>query len=131
MAGNSVLLDTTVVVNHLRVASDRLKSHLEAGGDIYLPLTVVGELFAGACRMTHREKGLDQILRFRRTCALLLPGEATAVCYGEIHAELAKAGTPIPQNDIWIAAFAREHGLPLATTDPHFKHVQGLNTLSW
>ena len=52
---------------------------------------------------------------------VLVPTESTAVLYGAIHAELAMAGTPIPQNDIWIAAVAREHELPLVTRDAHFR----------
>ena len=37
----------------------------------------------------------------------------------------------LAQNDIWIAAVALEHGLPLATRDPHFSLVSGLTTLLW
>jgi predicted nucleic acid-binding protein len=47
----------------------------------------------------------------------------TSVFYGQIAAGLARAGTPIPQNDIWIAALARQSGLPVATTDDHFDRV--------
>jgi predicted nucleic acid-binding protein len=45
--------------------------------------------------------------------------------------ELAQAGTPIPENDVWIAAHAMEHGLPLATRDEHFHRVAGLIVLDW
>jgi len=44
---------------------------------------------------------------------------------------LKMAGTPIPENDLWIAAAALEHGLPLATRDAHFRHVPGLTVLDW
>ena len=62
---------------------------------------------------------------------LLVPSEATAREYGRIKAELRAAGKPIPENDIWIAAQAREHGLPVATCDEHFKCVDGLTVLDW
>jgi predicted nucleic acid-binding protein len=62
---------------------------------------------------------------------VLASTESTAVLYGAIHASLAMAGTPIPQNDIWIAAVAREHELPLVTRDAHFPQVQGLVILTW
>ena len=41
------------------------------------------------------------------------------------------AGTPILQNDIWIAALARQTGLPVATTDDHFDRVANLAVLKW
>ena len=56
------------------------------------------------------------------------------VVLGELHfvkAELAQRGRPIPGNDLWIAAMARQHDLPLATRDAHFAQVQRLKTLAW
>jgi len=62
---------------------------------------------------------------------LLLPSQTTTREYGRIKAELARAGTPIPENDMWIAAQAIEHGLPLATCDAHFSRISGLTILDW
>jgi predicted nucleic acid-binding protein len=62
---------------------------------------------------------------------LLFPSETTTREYGRIKAELARAGAPIPENDVWIAALAIEHGLPLATCDAHFSRVSGLTVLDW
>lgn len=50
---------------------------------------------------------------------------------GRLRAQLAKAGTPIPENDIWIASLALEHQLPLAARDAHFDLVIGLQVLKW
>jgi tRNA(fMet)-specific endonuclease VapC len=44
---------------------------------------------------------------------------------------LRVAGTPIPENDVWIAAIAIQHSLPLMTRDKRFKAVKGLEVLSW
>jgi tRNA(fMet)-specific endonuclease VapC len=55
----------------------------------------------------------------------------TADHYGQIRAALGKAGTPIPENDIWIAATALEYQLPLAARDDHFGRVSGLQILKW
>ncbi len=55
----------------------------------------------------------------------------TAEIFGQISAELALAGTPIPTNDVWVAALAREHALPVATDDAHFARVPGLTVLRW
>ncbi len=129
--GKSVLLDTTIVVDHFRLHNTHLDSFLQAGGLAYLPLTVLGELFAGAARVVRRDRAIQQIQLVLTTAILLLPGDATAQTYGEIHGEMAKAGTPIPQNDIWIAAMAREHQLPLVTRDSHFQKINGLIVLNW
>ena len=40
--------------------------------------------------------------------------------------ELTKLGTPIPENDIWIAAICLQHALPVATLDHHFSQVPNL-----
>jgi predicted nucleic acid-binding protein len=50
----------------------------------------------------------------------------TALRYGLLAATLKRNGTPIPQNDIWIAALAMEHGAHLATLDSDFSLVPGL-----
>ncbi len=58
-------------------------------------------------------------------------GANTADYYGMIKAQLAEAGTPIPENDIWIAALAREYSLPVVTRDRHFSMVAALTVLAW
>jgi len=45
--------------------------------------------------------------------------------------ELKRAGTPLPANDLWIAALAREHGLPIVSRDAHFDRVRGIQRLAW
>jgi len=60
-----------------------------------------------------------------------LPTARTAAEYGRIKAALKATGTPLPENDVWIAAFAIERSLPLATRDAHFAHVPGLIVLDW
>jgi hypothetical protein len=56
---------------------------------------------------------------------------ATAAHYGRLKALLARAGTPIPENDLWIASLALERGWPLATRDAHFGRVPGLVVHDW
>jgi tRNA(fMet)-specific endonuclease VapC len=55
----------------------------------------------------------------------------TAERYSEIRHELKSAGTPIPSNDLWIAALARHHGMRLVTRDNHFQAVRGLRIQAW
>ena len=128
--GKSVLLDTSVVIRHFR-DGNALASHLAAFEELYLPQTALAELYAGAFRSARPEKNLQQIERFLEAVDVLPPDESTPELYGRISAQLAQAGTPIPQNDIWIAAIALQSGLPLATCDAHFGHVTGLQLLQW
>jgi tRNA(fMet)-specific endonuclease VapC len=55
----------------------------------------------------------------------------TAERYAEIRHELKAAGTPIPTNDLWIAALARHHRMRLVTQDRHFRAIRGLRILAW
>ena len=128
--GKGVLLDTSVVVRHFR-DSNAMTSHFAAFEELYLPQTALGELYAGAFRSNRPEKNIEQIERFLDAVDVLLPDESTPELYGRISAQLAQAGTPIPQNDIWIAAVALQSDLPLAARDAHFRHVVGLQLLHW
>jgi predicted nucleic acid-binding protein len=62
---------------------------------------------------------------------VLLVDEVTAERYADIRAELKRAGRPIPGNDLWIAALARQHKTPLLSRDAHFDFVPGLKRIGW
>jgi tRNA(fMet)-specific endonuclease VapC len=126
----SVLLDTNVVVAHLRTDPD-LTARLRATPALYLPWVVLGELHYGALRAQRREAQLALIRDFLQTTTLLMPDQSTSETYGQVKAELAETGRLIPDNDIWIAAMARQFDLPLVTGDAHFAAVPRLTTLAW
>ena len=126
----SVLLDTSVAVGYFRQDLD-LQKKIDQVNDVYLPLVALGELLYGVKKSAHQARTLAQLKTFLSGCILLFPDETTAEFYGEIKAQLSAAGTPIPQNDIWIAAAAKEHDLPIATRDRHFSLVSGLTVLQW
>ncbi|HEV1284955.1 MAG TPA: type II toxin-antitoxin system VapC family toxin [Bryobacteraceae bacterium] len=115
----SVLLDTSIVVDYLRL-DPGLHQKIEEVDDVYLPLVVLGELLNGAHKSNQPAKALAQVKTFYDGCIVLLPDEKTADLYGQIKAELSAAGRKIPENDLWIAAAARQQGYPLATRDRHF-----------
>jgi tRNA(fMet)-specific endonuclease VapC len=90
---------------------------------------VIGELTYGAKNSNSIVEKLSQIEDFSKTVNLLNVGVETAAIYGEIKADLKKIGRPIPENDIWIAAIAKEHDLSLMTQDKHFQHISQLKLL--
>jgi len=109
-----------------------LSQLLESAGEVLLPVTVLGELHAGFEMGSRRDANRRQLGEF-----LALPGVETVAItqdmaerYGLLVKQLTHQGTPIPTNDIWIAACALETGARLVTYDPHFQHVHGLITLS-
>jgi tRNA(fMet)-specific endonuclease VapC len=57
--------------------------------------------------------------------------EETTVSYAAVRKELREAGTPIPSNDIWIAALCLQHKYPILSRDRHFDLVEGLKRLAW
>jgi tRNA(fMet)-specific endonuclease VapC len=64
-------------------------------------------------------------------CIVLEIDNITAEFFGEITAALYKKGKPIPTNDIWIAATAKQHNLKLISRDKHFTEVDGILLDSW
>ena len=129
-ASGDVLLDTSVVIPYFK-GDAALRGNFLASPTLYLPQTVLGELYCGANLSRNPVRGVAQIQNFLNAVVVLSPGVATAESYGRIRAQLARAGTPIPENDIWIAALALEHQLPLAARDAHFDRVNGLQVLQW
>jgi tRNA(fMet)-specific endonuclease VapC len=55
----------------------------------------------------------------------------TARYYAELKNALRLKGHPIPENDIWIAAVALQHGLALVTRDTHFDGIKNLKSVVW
>lgn len=95
------------------------------------PKPLLANWYCGACLSQSPAKHVAKIKTFLVAVAVLCPGVATAEQYGRLRAQLAKAGTPIPENDIWIAALALEHQLLLAARDAHFDLIAGLSVLKW
>lgn len=125
-----IFLDSSVVIPYFRKDSV-VGQQIRAYRNLYISVTVVGELYCGAYLSSNPSKVLSEIRGFLNGVAVLSPTDATADHYGKVRASLAKAGTPIPDNDIWIAATAIEHNLPLAARDAHFKLITGLNLILW
>ena len=118
------LLDTSAYSAFMRGHED-LKLALQRADRIVLTPIVLGELSAGFRAGTRRKKNeaeLRQFLSSPRVDIVSVDAE-TAERYAVILHALRKAGTPIPTNDIWIAASAMQHGLRLLTTDLHYNRI--------
>jgi len=129
MAGNKVLLDTNII-SALFKGDVNVANHIDKS-EVYLSSIVIGELFYGAEYSVKIEQNIANIRQLIATYNILNINDETAMVYGKIKAELRKKGTPIPENDIWIASTAIQHKLKLSTRDKHFLQIAGLKTLAW
>lgn len=96
--------------------------------EVWIPLFVLGEIKAGfqGGSQQRRNEILFRELLTKETVSVLLPGRETAEQYARLFVQLKRAGTPVPDNDLWIAALALEHDLVLVTRDRHFRHIPQL-----
>jgi len=126
----SFLLDTNIVVALFAHDAAAL-ANLASADEVYLPSIVAGELFYGAYNSTQTTQNLARIEALVATSVVLDSNAATARHYGRIKGELRLKGRPIPDNDIWIAALAYQHGLTLVSRDTHFGHIANLTIVTW
>jgi len=122
-----VAIDTNRLTDLLQ-GDARLAERLGACDEVWVPLVVLGEIKAGFHGGTqrHRNEALLQRFLAKATVSVLLPGRETAEHYARIFVQLKRAGTPVPDNDLWIAALALEHDLTLITRDRHFDRISQL-----
>lgn len=121
------LLDTNAYVELLK--GDITVADLVRGSEsIAFSMVVVGELLFGFRNGSRYDRNLATLDDFlsQPWIELVQVTRTTADRFGRIAGALRKAGTPIPTNDIWIAAHALETGAELITFDRHFEAVRGL-----
>ena len=91
---------------------------------------VLGELLAGFAGGSHEERNRRELAEFLGSPRVeMLPlSSGTAEHYARVFQLLRRKGSPIPTNDLWIAASALEHGYAVYTHDEHFRTIEGLVT---
>jgi len=122
-----LLIDTNCY-SDMDEGDSEIVRRIQSATEVWLPVIALGELYAGfelGVRKERNEKQLHEFLS-QPGVGILLPDEETARHYSKIFHALRRQGTPIPTNDIWIAALALQHDLPLDSGDRHFQHVPGL-----
>ena len=104
----------------------------EIATTIIIPTVIIGELHAGFYIGSQTRRNITELQDFldQNGMELKAPDYDIAERYGIIVSDLRKKGTPIPTNDIWIAATALETGSRLITYDNHFDLIPGLIIVS-
>jgi tRNA(fMet)-specific endonuclease VapC len=126
-----MILDTNAVSDFADANQGLLNRLQQSAEDIHLPVIVLGEYRYGikSSRLrAARESWLDEL---EASAIVLAVTSETSRAYADIRHDLRLAGQPIPENDLWIAALARQHGLALLSNDAHFDHVSGLRRINW
>jgi tRNA(fMet)-specific endonuclease VapC len=125
-----MILDT----NALSAAADddpAIITLLGRADQIAIPVIALGEYRYGIAQSRHRASYAEWLKGLLHDCLVLDTNEPTTYYYAEITLELKQKGSPIPTNDIWIAALCRQHSLRLLSRDRHFDLVPGIKRIGW
>jgi tRNA(fMet)-specific endonuclease VapC len=125
MPHSQVVLDTNIVIA-LFAGDPKVTDALARKIAVFLPVPALGELYRGAFGSMRRDENLNKIEGFASAVTLLSCDAMTARHYGELKQDLRIKGRPIPENDLWIGALARQHSLAVMTRDEHFKQLAGI-----
>ena len=127
---NRLAIDTNVLIRILDRDHTPPKEFSKYDELLIAPI-VIGEYQAGLALLQRRQRMLDKLLAYlRKSSVRVVPvTERTAEMYAKVYQALRAQGRPIPQNDMWIAASALEHGADIATHDEHFKLVPMLTVI--
>jgi len=126
----AVILDTNAVSALL--AGDRaLGTVLARRAKHELPVVVIGEYRFGLARSKSRGRIEPLFDRLVGESIVLDVSLETASVYARVRARLLTEGHPIPENDVWIAALAVEHDLPIVSRDTDFDYVADVQRIPW
>jgi predicted nucleic acid-binding protein len=109
----------------------RLRNVIEETRELCLPVIVLGEYRFGLLHSRERRKIEPALNAFIESTRVLAVDADTVEPYAGICSELKRKGKPLPTNDVWIAALARQHGLSIVSRDTHFDYIPEIQRLSW
>jgi tRNA(fMet)-specific endonuclease VapC len=109
----------------------RLEPILRKATQIAVPVIVLGEYRYGIQQSRERQRYEHWLVEYLPKFRVLNVDEQTTTSYAAVRGELKRAGTPIPSNDVWIAALCRQHSLAVLSRNRHFDLVPGLRRIDW
>ena len=98
---------------------------------LVVPSVVLGEYYFGIRQSRYRSRYEQWLRRYLPLAEIAAVTSATAAAYANIRLELKRSGNPIPPNDVWIAALARQHALPVLSNDAHFDAVESVRRIAF
>ena len=123
-------LDTSAY-SHFRRGNEEVATLLDRAESVGVPTIALGELRTGFLLGGRRRRNETELEAFLDNPAVevLQVDHETSRHYAEIVAELRRAGTPLPTNDIWIAAAAARNGAAVLTCDDHFERIARVGSI--
>ena len=121
----NILLDTNIIIAFLKNDPGIVKK-ARSLHRINISVITVGELLYGALNSSKCDDNLAVFRNFFDECTLIPINAETAEEYAKIRLELKGKGTPIPENDLWIAATAKIHGYTLISRDIHLLKLKAI-----
>ncbi len=128
------LLDTNICIYIAKRRPPAVAKHFArlAAGTVGMSLITFGELRYGAEKSARREQTLAALERLVEVIPVIEPDAAVGATYGVLRAQLERTGTPIGNNDLWIAAHALGLGLTLVSNNTReFERVPKLKLENW
>ncbi len=121
----------TSAYSHFKLGEAEIVDILDSADWLGVPSIVLGELWTGFLQGRQPKRNEAELREFlaNPVVEILKVDQEVARIYGEIVTELRRAGTPIPTNDIWIAAIAARAGAPVLTYDHHFQVISRIGSL--
>ena len=125
-----MLLDTNAI-SAIGEKNAAIMGILAEAESITLPFAAVAEFRYGLLGSARPEHGQLLLERLAESTGVCFPDAETLAHYAWISDHLKRKGRPIPHNDIWIAALARQHSLEILSRDTHFDHIDGIVRIDW
>jgi len=102
---------------------------LESARQICVPVPALAEFRFGVWQSAKRKSMESWMQRALSSTRILGIDDITTFHYADLRLALKANGTPIPMNDLWIAAIASQHGLPIVSRDAHFDLVKSVKRI--
>lgn len=125
-----MILDTNAL-SAWAEGSATVEAGLRSAERLVVPSIVLGEYYFGIRQSRYRRRYEDWLDRYLVLTEIVTVTQATAGIYADIRLELKRSGNPIPSNDTWIAALARQHAFPVLSNDNHFDLVEGIERIAF
>jgi tRNA(fMet)-specific endonuclease VapC len=134
MSALRYLLDTNICIYIAKQRPPSVAARFArlASGSVGMSLITFGELRYGAEKSKQRGEAMDALRRLSELIPVMTPDDTVGERYGALRAQLERAGTPIGNNDLWIAAHALDLGVTLVSNNTReFERVPKLKLDNW
>lgn len=125
-----MILDTNAL-SAFAVQDSALLNVIQDTPELALPVIVLGEYRFGISQSRHHADYEAWLARDLHLFSVLPIVEETTRHYAAIRLEWKRKGSPVPANDAWIAALARQHRLNIVSRDTHFDRIPNLRRIDW